>query len=149
MCPACSYQLFVNPRPTGTAIVVRDGSFLALRRAQEPRQGLWDLPGGFCDGFEHPSDAAVREAREELGLGVRLDEFVGMWVGTYEYQAETLPVLDAFWLATIVDGQITLDPGEATEYAWMSLVDPPPLAFPTMAPAMAEAARIVARRTLV
>ena len=141
--------MFVNARPTATVIVVRDGSFLAVRRTIEPKLGLWELPGGFCDGWEHPADAAVREAREELGVTVRLDEFVGMYVGSYEFQGETLPVLDCFWLATIVEGQIALNPDEASAFQWLSIVDPPPLAFGTMDRALVDAARIVERRSLV
>jgi ADP-ribose pyrophosphatase YjhB (NUDIX family) len=148
-CTSCGYQLFVNARPTATVILVRDGSFLAVRRTIEPKRGLWELPGGFCDGWEHPAEAAVREVREELDVNVRLDEFVGMYLGSYEYQNETLPVLDCFWLATIVDGEIKLNPGELSEYEWMSIVDPPPLAFATMDRALIDAARIVARRSLV
>src|SRR5262245_28924937 len=74
-CRACGYAHGVNPRPTGSAIITNGSMFLAVRRAGEPRAGWWDLPGGFCDGWEAPADAAVREAREELGLDVRLDRF--------------------------------------------------------------------------
>ena len=136
-CGSCSYALYVNARPTGTVIVVRDSGssgreFLALKRTREPRVGWWDLPGGFCDGWEHPAEAAVREAREELGVDVRLDRLVGIYVGRYHHQGETLPVLDCFWLATITAGEIRLDPSEASEYAWLPLDDPPQLAFDTM-----------------
>jgi 8-oxo-dGTP diphosphatase len=148
-CARCAYQLYVNARPTATVILVRDGLFLAVRRTIEPQLGRWELPGGFCDGWEHPADAAVREAREELGVTVRLDEFVGMYLGSYEFQDERLPVLDCFWLATIVDGDITLNPGELSEYEWVSIVDPPPLAFATMDRALVDAARIMERRSLV
>jgi len=138
-CGACGYALYVNPRPTGSVIIVRDYTFLALRRAREPRRGQWDLPGGFCDGWEHPRDTAVREAREELGLEVRLDHFVGMYLGEYAYQDELLPVLDCFWLASIVSGQLRPDPVEASEHGWFPLADPPVLAFETMNRAMPDA----------
>lgn len=132
-CDSCGYALFVNARPTAT-VVILDGDgrrFLALRRAIEPKAGLWELPGGFCDGWEHPRAAAVREAREELGVEVVVHDFVAMHVGSYEYQGETLPVLDTFWLAVIVSGEIRLSP-ESSEYAWLPLDAPPPLAFETM-----------------
>jgi 8-oxo-dGTP diphosphatase len=132
VCSACGYALFVNPRPTGTVVIVRDSTFLALKRAREPRLGWWDLPGGFCDGWELPADAAVREASEELGVQVELTAFLGMYVGSYDYQSETLPVLDCFWRARIVAGDIRPDPSEASDLAWLSLLDPPPLAFATM-----------------
>ena len=131
-CASCGYALWVNPKPTGTVIIVQNGEFLAVKRARPPREGWWDLPGGFCDGWELPEEAAVREAREELGVTVRLDEFVGMYLGRYTYQDEDLPILDCFWLASIVDGEIALDRAEASEYRWLSLREPPELAFPTM-----------------
>ena len=138
-CTACGYVIWINPRPTGTVVIVDNGRFLALRRVREPRAGYWDLPGGFCDGFELPADAAIREAREELGLTVRLDEFIGMYIGHYTYQDETLPVLDCFWLASIVDGELRLDPEEASEHSWLPLAHPPELAFATMGLAIVDA----------
>jgi ADP-ribose pyrophosphatase YjhB (NUDIX family) len=131
-CGACDYALYLNARPTGGVVILSGDRFLVVRRSREPKLGLWELPGGFCDGWEHPADAAVREAREELGVTIRLGEFLGMYVGSYEFQGELLPVLDCIWLAEIVDGEIVLDPVEASEYAWVPLSDPPPLAFDTM-----------------
>jgi 8-oxo-dGTP diphosphatase len=139
-CGACGYQLYVNARPTASVIVYDGDRFLGLRRAREPAIGLWEFPGGFCDGWEHPADAAVREAREELGVTVVLGEFVGMYVGTYWFQGEALPVLDSFWLARIESGTITVDPAETTEYAWWPLASPPALAFETMDAALRDAA---------
>ena len=137
-CTSCGYQLYINARPTATVIIVRDGTFLAVRRTIEPKRGMWELPGGFCDGWEHPADAAVREVREELGVEVRLGQFAGMYIGTYHFQDELLPVLDAFWLATITAGEIALDPAEASEFTWADLDDPPPLAFPTQDAALRD-----------
>ncbi|SDZ26256.1 ADP-ribose pyrophosphatase YjhB, NUDIX family [Micromonospora pattaloongensis] len=140
-CAGCGYELFLNPRPTGGLVVLDGARFLALRRAAEPGAGRWELPGGFCDGREHPADAAVREGREELGVEVVLGEFVGMYLGDYEWQGELLPVLDCFFLATLDGGEITLDPAESTGLRWFALADPPPLAFPTMDAAVAEVRR--------
>ena len=137
-CTACGYALFVNPRPTGTVVIVEDGRFLGIRRSREPRSGLWDLPGGFCDGWELPAEAAVREAREELCLQVRLGAFIGMYCESYTFQYEVLPILDCFWFASIVDGELRLDPDEASEWAWLPLADPPPLAFVTTERAIAD-----------
>ncbi|WP_326556256.1 NUDIX domain-containing protein [Micromonospora sp. NBC_01796] len=144
-CGSCGYNLFVNARPTASLIVL-DGDpvtprFLALRRAAEPRSGLWETPGGFCDGWEHPATAAVREGREELGVEVKLGDYVGMYVGSYDYQGETLPVLDVFYLATIDADAIRLDPAESSEMTWFDLADPPTLAFETMDQAVRAAAR--------
>jgi 8-oxo-dGTP diphosphatase len=144
-CRGCGYAVYVNPRPTASLIVV-DGPlspevrFLALRRAAEPRAGRWETPGGFCDGFEHPRDAAIREGREELGAEVDLLDFVGMYLGEYEHQGEVLAVLDCFWLARLPAQTIVLDPAESLEHAWFPLREPPALAFATMDSAVREVA---------
>lgn len=36
--------------------------------------GCWTLPGGFVDYGEHPREAAVREAKEELGITISIDD---------------------------------------------------------------------------
>jgi 8-oxo-dGTP diphosphatase len=141
-CVHCGYQMFVNARPTASLVVLDGDRFLALRRAAEPMAGQWETPGGFCDGWEHPADAAVREGREELGVEVILGDFVGMFMGSYDYQGERLPVLDSFFIATLPPGRdIVLDPAESSELAWFPVDSPPPLAFSTMDAAMREVAR--------
>lgn len=152
-CVGCGYQLFVNARPTASVVVLDGGGagddagdparprFLALRRAAEPRAGAWETPGGFCDGAEHPADAALREAREELGVEIALGDLIGMYLGTYEFQEETLPVLDIFYLATISAGRVTLNPSESSEMKWFLLAEPPPLAFATMDSAVRDVSR--------
>jgi 8-oxo-dGTP diphosphatase len=140
-CVACGHALFRNPRPTGLPII-RDGRrVLVVQRAREPRAGQWAIPGGFCDGWESPEQAAVREAREELGVQVELTDFVGMYIGDYEFQREILPVLDCFWLARIVAGEIRIDAKELRGYRWAKVGSTPPMAFETMEFALADAAR--------
>lgn len=51
-----------------SAVVVRDGEFLAVRRARPPMQGLFTLPGGVVEPGESLAEAACREVREETGL---------------------------------------------------------------------------------
>jgi 8-oxo-dGTP diphosphatase len=139
--------MYVNARPTAS-LIVHDGGerFLALRRAREPQAGLWETPGGFCDGWEEPVAAAVREGREELGVDVTLGDFVGMYVGSYLFQGELLPVLDCFWLASLPAEPVRLDPEESSEMRWFSLLRPPPMAFATMDSALADAVPILCRK---
>jgi len=54
---------------TATAYVVNDGATLLHRH---PGLGMWLPPGGHVDRDELPHETALRETREEMGLGVDL-----------------------------------------------------------------------------
>lgn len=71
-CPQCGRPLtgHRNPVPTVDIIIERDGGVVLIERRNPPAG--WALPGGFVDYGESLEDAAVREAREETGLDVRL-----------------------------------------------------------------------------
>jgi 8-oxo-dGTP diphosphatase len=63
-----------KPR-VGCAIILKDSGDRVLlgRRAKEPYFGAWVLPGGGVDPFESYSDTAVREAKEELGVDIKVE----------------------------------------------------------------------------
>lgn len=80
-CEACGFATYCNPKPVACAIPrERDaGNVILLRRGFEPGKGLWTFPGGFVDLGESVEQAALREAREELDIEVRLTGLVGVY----------------------------------------------------------------------
>ena len=60
-----------------SAVIIRDGEFLAVRRARAPMQGLFTLPGGGVETGESLAEAAVREVREETGLTIETFALAG------------------------------------------------------------------------
>jgi 8-oxo-dGTP diphosphatase len=59
-----------GPVATADVILERNEQVLLVRRKWPPPG--WALPGGFVDAGERVGEAAVREAKEETGLDVRL-----------------------------------------------------------------------------
>lgn len=78
-CVACGFVFYPDPKTAAGIVALHRDRLLLLRRAIEPAYGAWVFPGGFVDRGEHPQEAAVREAREEAGVGVRVDGLLGVY----------------------------------------------------------------------
>lgn len=125
-------------------VVVRDGRFLAIKRARDPWRGYWDIPGGFCDSGEHPQDAAVREMREETGLDVQIAGLAGIYMDTYPFEDDVISILNLYFAATVDDSQHPrLVDTEATDVAWLPIDGHPTLAFEHEEQALADALRVL------
>ncbi|UCF87934.1 MAG: NUDIX hydrolase [bacterium] len=66
-----------NPFPTVDIIIEVEGGVVLIERKNPPYG--WAIPGGFVDYGETVEAAAVREAREETGLDVRLKSLLGVY----------------------------------------------------------------------
>ena len=114
---------------------MRAGRLLLVRRAIDPWQGCWDIPGGFCDGREHPVDTVVREVHEETGLRVEVLGLLGMWIDDYRAGSAGQPAdvtLNCYYHARPIDDRSpVVDRAELSEAAWFAPDDlPRDIAFP-------------------
>lgn len=98
-CPVCSHVHYRDPKLAACVIFRWEGGVFLLRRSIEPGHGLWTYPGGYVDRGETVEAAAVREAREEAGVGVRLDDLLGV----YSYRGQTAVIL--VYRGTVVEGE--------------------------------------------
>lgn len=72
-CPKCKNEIEVyqNPIPTVDIIIEVGSEGIILIKRKNPPYG-WAIPGGFVDYGESLEKAAVREAKEETNLDVKL-----------------------------------------------------------------------------
>ncbi len=100
----------------GAAIVEGDRVLVAQRRGG-PYDGCWEFPGGKVEPGEEDLAALVRECREELGVAIVPQAFLGEVpldgvVAGGAPGASTLRV----WWARVAGGR--LEPSEHTEVRW-------------------------------
>jgi ADP-ribose pyrophosphatase YjhB (NUDIX family) len=72
-CPRCGNEIEVyqNPIPTVDIIIEIESKGIVLIKRKNPPYG-WAIPGGFVDYGESLEEAALREAKEETNLDVKL-----------------------------------------------------------------------------
>jgi 8-oxo-dGTP diphosphatase len=104
VCARCGFVFYLDPKvAVGTIIRTDSAGIVLVRRAIEPGYGLWVFPGGYVDRGEAITAAALREAREEAGLDIRLD---GM-VNVYSYPGRP-PIIIVF-AASVIGGELCTD----------------------------------------
>ena len=104
VCGACGFIFYLDPKlAVGTVIADDRKRIVLVKRAIEPGYGKWVFPGGYVDRGEEVQRAAVREAREETGLDVRIDRLINI----YSYTGRTAVIV--VYAATMISGTLACD----------------------------------------
>jgi len=78
-CPACGFIAWRNPAPVAMAVIRHEQQLVLIRRRDPPLASYWAPPAGYVETGESVPEAVMREAREECGLEIVLDELAGVY----------------------------------------------------------------------
>lgn len=73
----CRYEQYKNPTPVVAAVVEYGDRQVVLGHNRAWPPGWFGLITGFLEQYEHPDDCIIREVKEELGLDVEMQGFIG------------------------------------------------------------------------
>lgn len=101
---------------------------LLIKRARDPYQGHWAIPGGFVEPEETLEQAALRELEEETGVKLTQCQQLRVFDAVHRDPRERV-ISVVHW--TVVDAAEHRPQGsdDASEAAWFDLAALPPLAF--------------------
>jgi 8-oxo-dGTP pyrophosphatase MutT (NUDIX family) len=129
--------------PCATVLPVDEGGRVLLAWAAGHTDG-WGTVGGAVDPGESPAAAAIREAREEIGVEVRLVRLVDV-LGGPDYEVsypngDRTAYVTAVYEARIITGSPAPGDGELSELAWFKPGELPSLQLSRFSRALLHAA---------
>ena len=70
----CNETGYQTPKLDTRAAIFKDNMILLVQE----KNGLWALPGGWCDVDQSVKDNTIKEVREEAGLEVQADKLIAV-----------------------------------------------------------------------
>lgn len=107
-------------------IVNEDQELLFVKEADEK---LWTVPGGWCDLFISPTENAIKEVSEEVGIDIEIDRLLAVFVRE-KYRQPKVALSDyVMYFQATVSNDIKLNIGfEVLDAKFHKIDDLPPLA---------------------
>ena len=117
-------QGYATPKMDMRGAVFQENRVLLVR---EHSDGLWTLPGGWADVGESPTEAVVREIREESGFETQVQKLVALYDrNKHAHPPMLFHVYKAFFLCDLVGGSASSSL-ETSEVGFFGREEIPPL----------------------
>ena len=119
---------YITPKIDVRAAVIREGKILLVKEVSD---GHWSMPGGWADVSDTPSQAIIREVREESGFDVKIVSLVGVYDANRVPQEEMMPFYHAYkllFLCSITGGSARAS-HETPDVAFFAPDDLPPISI--------------------
>ena len=108
-------------------IIRNENNEILLQRRQGTKLwcGFLALPAGHIDVGENSYEAAIREAKEELGIDITIDSIIDTFVVCR--RNSTIPsYYDVYFEVDSYDGEISIkEPNKCSELVWLKLEEFP------------------------
>jgi ADP-ribose pyrophosphatase YjhB (NUDIX family) len=95
-------------------LIKSDDKYLLVQEKQPDAYGLWNLPAGHVDKGEELEQAAIREAKEETGLDVKLLNQIAIY---HETAKQTVKHVYA---TEIIGGELIKPNDEIMAVSWLT-----------------------------
>ena len=102
-CGKCGFEYYHNVASAAGAIIEYGSKVLVITRANEPKAGMLDFPGGFADYGESIEETLTREIREELGIKIKKPRYLISAPNIYVYKGVKYTTTDLFFTCRIDD----------------------------------------------
>ena len=103
-------------RPSAAAVISDGKGKVLVGRRHALDKDLWIFPGGGIEFCENSDETAVREVKEETGLSIKTDDFLGVF--EMIMPKEGIHRLVFFYSAHITEGKETPG-GDILELRWL------------------------------
>lgn len=115
---------YATPKVDVRTAILRDEKILLVKEISD---GKWSMPGGWADVGDIPSEAAIREAKEESGFDVEILKVVGVYdANRNSGTLELFHAVKIVYLCKIINGEATPS-FETPEVSFFDLNNLPPL----------------------
>ncbi|MBM7095696.1 MULTISPECIES: NUDIX hydrolase [Alteribacter] len=120
---------YATPKMAVRAVVMAEGKLLMVKEAAD---GLWCLPGGWCDTGVTPGENIEKEVREETGLNVQATKLLAFFDQTKHRPSKTLQHIYTCYFKCEVTGGAIRGSEETTDVGFFSPDALPPLSIERM-----------------
>lgn len=102
------YQKDIYPTPSVSVRVIVFNEKGQLLMGQEKSDGGFAVPGGWCDLFESPTEAAIKEVLQETGLHVKIDRMLALLRrDLYRISPALISEYVVYFQASVIGGTLT------------------------------------------
>ena len=109
-------------------LIEKDGKYLLIKRSKIKRgrpnvyPSYWDIPGGSVEENELPSEAALREAMEEVNQKLQIDKIIHE-DSQFDASKDTVFTRLVYAGQILEERDFILDPEEHTDFVWISSLE--------------------------